>query len=156
MAQTVDVQYVHFYTQGSAAKRILPVAKAQTGTLPQMKKKKIQRIYIDPVATLGTVVAVCMLIMMMVGISQLRVEQQKTADMAAYVEQLQEKNIALQTQYEEECDLEAVGQTALALGMIPSQQAARTSIQVEVPVVENDMQVSLWERIGTFLTGLFA
>ena len=156
MAQRVDVQYIHFYTQGSAAKRILPVEKAQTGTLPQMKKKKIQRIYIDPVATLGTVVAVCMLIMMMVGISQLRVEQQRTTDMAAYVEQLQAKNTALQTQYEEECDLESVEKTALALGMIPSQQASRTSIQVEIPVVEGEMQATIWERIGTFLTGLFA
>ena len=156
MAQCVDVQYIHFYTQGSAARKLQPAVKPQTGTLPQIKKRKIQRIYVDPVAALGTVVAVCMLIMMMVGINQLRVEQQKTADMAAYVEQLQAKNTALQAQYEEECDLEAVEKTALAMGMIPQPQAAHTSIQVEVPVAEDQMQASVWERIGTFLTGLFA
>ena len=156
MAQHVDVQYINYYTQGSAARNILPAEKNQTGALPKMKKKKVQRIYIDPVATLGTVVAVCMLIMMMVGIGQLRVEQQKTADMAAYVEQLQAKNIALQAQYEEECDLEAVEKTALALGMIPSDQASRTSIQVALPAAESDMPATIWQRIGTFLTGLFA
>ena len=156
MAQRVDVQYIHFYTQGSAARKLQPAVKPQTGTLPQIKKRKIQRIYVDPVAALGTVVAVCMLIMMMVGINQLRVERQKTADMAAYVEQLQAKNTALQAQYEEECDLEAVEKTALALGMIPQPQAAHTSIEVEVPVVEDQMQASIWQRIGTFLTGLFA
>ncbi len=156
MAQRVDVQYIQFYTQGSAAKKIQPAVKTQTGTLPQIKKRKIQRIYIDPVATLGAVVAICMLIMMVVGIGQLRAEQQKTADMIAYVEQLQAKNTALQVQYEEECDLEAVEKTALALGMIPQPQAPHTSIQVELPAVENDMPVSLWQRIGTFLTGLFA
>ena len=156
MAQRIDVQYIHFYTQGSAARRILPAVKPQTGVLPQMKKKKIQRIYVDPVAVLGTVVAVCMLIMMVVGIGQLRAEQQKTADMMAYVEMLQQENTALQTRYDEECDLEAVEKTALALGMIPSQQANRTAIQVELPQPQTDIQVSLWQRIGTFLTGLFA
>ena len=156
MAQRVDVQYINFYTQGSAAKKLQPAAKPQTGTLPQIKKRKIQRIYIDPVAILGTVVAVCMLVMMMVGISQLRTEQQRTAEMTAYVEQLQAENTALQTQYEEECDLEAIEKTALALGMIPQPQASHTSIQVEVPVVENNMPATIWQRIGTFLTGLFA
>ena len=107
-------------------------------------------------AALGTVVAICMLVMMLVGISQLRVEQQKTAEMVSYVEQLQAKNIALQAQYEEECDLEAVEKTALALGMIPQPQASHTSIQVELPVVEDNTQVTIWQRIGTFLTGLFA
>lgn len=156
MAQRVDIQYVRYYTQGSAARNIQPAAKTQTGKIPQMKKKKIQRIYIDPVATLGTVVALCMLVMMVVGISQLRAEQKKTAEMTAYVEQLQERNVALQAQYEEECDLKAVEKTALALGMIPCEQASRTSIQVELPSVEDDMSVSIWQKIGTFLTGLFA
>ena len=156
MAQHVDVQYIHFYTQGSAARKLQPAVKDQTGTLPQIKKRKVQRIYIDPVATLGAVVAICMLVMMVVGISQLRVEQQKTAEMVSYVEQLQAKNTALQAQYEEECDLEAVEKTALALGMIPQPQAAHSFIQVEIPVVENEMQATIWQRIGTFMTSLFA
>ena len=156
MVQRVDVQYIHLYTQGSAARKIQPAVKPQTGTLPQIKKRKVQRIYIDPVATLGAVVAICMLIMMVVGVSQLRTEQQKTAQMVSYVEQLQAKNTALQTQYEEECDLEAVEKTALALGMIPQPEATHTSIQVEIPVAETDLQINLWQRIGTFLTGLFA
>lgn len=156
MAQHVDVQYIRYYTQGSAARSILPAAKPQTGKLPNIKKKKIQRIYIDPVATLGAVVAICMLVMMVVGIGQLRAEQQKTADMISYVEQLQAKNTALLAQYEEECDLEAVEKTALALGMIPQPQAAHTSIHVELSTAENHMPVTLWQRIGTFLTGLFA
>ena len=156
MAQHVDVQYVRYYTQGSAARQIQPAVKSQTGTLPQIKKKKIQRVYIDPVATLGTVVALCMLIMMVVGISQLRAEQQRTAEMVAYVELLQQQNTALQVQYEEECDLEAVEKTALALGMSPQPQAAHSSIQVEIPVVENEMQATIWQRIGTFMTSLFA
>ena len=143
MAQRIDVQYIHFYTQGSAAKRILPADNQQIGTLPKTTRKKIRRIYVDPVATLGTVVAIGMLIAMVVGIVQLRNMQHKTAEMAAYVEQLQQQNATLQAQYEEECDLEAVEKTALALGMIPSEQASRTTIQVELPAENTEMPMTI-------------
>ena len=154
MAQRVDIQYVKFYTQGSVARRVAPVVPSLISALPKIKKQKLHKLYIDPVAILGTAVAVCMLVMMAVGVSQLRSEQQKTAEIAAYVEQLQAENDALQAQYQEECDLEAIEKTALALGMIPRQDAAHISIQIETPEMQE--QVSLWQRIGTFLTGLFA
>ncbi len=156
MAQRVDVQYIRYYTQGSAAKQVLPAVKQETGVLPQRKKRKLQRIYVDPVAILGTTVAVCMLIAMVVGITRLQAAQQKTAAMTAHLEQLQAENTALQAQYDAQCDLEEVKKTALALGMIPSEQATRTAIEVELPAVENEIPMSIWQRIGTFLTGLFA
>ena len=118
------------------------------------KKRKVHRIYVDPVATLGILVAVSMLIMMAVGVSQLRSEQTETAAMVEYVQQLQGENVALQAQYDEECDLEMVEKTALALGMIPRQDAPHVSI--EIPMPQQQETVSLWQRIGTFLTGLFA
>lgn len=156
MAQRVNVEYIQFYTQGSAARRIMPAWNFHISALPQMKKRKIQRIYVDPVAVLGIVVAVCMFIMMAVGVTQLRAEQQKTDAMVAYVEQLQAKHSVLQAQYDTECDLEVVEKTALALGMIPQQQAEHISIEVELPQLADTEQISLWQRVGTFLTGLFA
>ncbi|MBQ8748311.1 MAG: hypothetical protein IJZ14_00640 [Oscillospiraceae bacterium] len=156
MAQNVDVRYVQFYTHGSAAKRIAPAAIPLISALPKPKKRKIQRIYVDPVATLGIVVAVCMLVMMVVGISQLRVEQQKTAQMISYVERLQQENDSLQAEYLAECNMEEVERTALALGMIPREDALYTPIEVELPQLESAQQASIWQRIGTFLTGLFA
>ncbi len=155
MVQRVDVQYVQFYTQGNTAKRVVSPVAPKFGTVPVAKKKKIQRIYVDPVAALGIVVATVMLIMMAVGISQLRAEHRKTAEMEQRVEQLQMENMALQAQYNEECDLEAIHKTALALGMIPQEEAVRIPIEIALPPQELP-QVSLWQRIGTFLTGLFA
>jgi len=155
MVQRVDIQYVRFYTQGSAAKKVAPAISVHTGALPQVTKRKVQRIYLDPVALLGTAVAVCMLIMMLVGLSGLRAEQAKTEEMVSYVEQLRQENEALHTQYEEECDLERIRETALALGMIPCEEAAHVAIQVSVPQVQEE-PANLWQRIGTFLTGLFA
>lgn len=154
MAQRIDVQYVQFYTQGSAARHVMPAISSYFRPLPQIKKRKVRRIYVDPVAALGTVVAVCMLIMMAVGVSQLRTQQQKTMAMEQYVEQLQIENRQLQAEYASQCDLDAVEKTALALGMIPQQEAAHTTIEVEPPLVQEP--VTLWSRIGTFLTGLFA
>ena len=156
MAQNVDVRYVQFYTHGSAAKRIAPAAIPLISELPKPKKRKIQRIYVDPVATLGIVVAVCMLVMMVVGISQLRVEQQKTAQMVSYVERLQQENDSLHAEYLAECNMEEVEKTALALGMIPCEDAIYTPIEVALPEIESAQQASIWQRIGTFLTGLFA
>ena len=156
MAQRVDVQYIHFYTQGSAAKQVLPAQKQQTSTLPKMQKKKVRRVYVDPVAVLGAGVAVCMLVAMVVGVVRLQNAQKKTVQLTSYVEQLEMKNAALQAQYDEECDLEAVKETALALGMIPAEQATRTAIQVEIPADEESAPMSVWQRIGTFLTGPFA
>ena len=154
MAQRVDVQYVQFYTQGSTARRIMPAISTYFRPLPQIKKRRICRVYVDPVAALGIVVAVCMLAMMAVGVSQLRTEQYKSTVMEEYVQRLEIENQHLHAEYVASCDLEAVEKTALALGMIPQAEAAHTTIQVEQP--QTEAPVSLWNRIGTFLTGLFA
>lgn len=154
MAQRIDVQYIQFYTHGNAAPRVAPAAPIETMQLPRTKKRKVQRIYVDPVATLGIVVAVCMLIMMAVGVSRLQKEQLETDALERYVELLQQENEKLEAKYIAERDLQDVEKTALALGMIPKEQAQQVSIQVELPKIPQ--QESLWNRIGTFLTGLFA
>lgn len=156
MAQRIDVQYVQFYTSGSAAQKVAPAISVHTGALPRVTKRRVRRIYVDPVAILGSAVAVCMLVMMLVGLSNLRTEQDKTAEMVHYVSQLQEENAMLRAWYVEECDLEKVEETALALGMVPRESVEHISIEVELPPIEEEVPVSLWQKIGTFLTGLFA
>ena len=47
-----------------------------------------------------------------------------------------------------------IKQTALALGMVPSQEVPQTQIEVILPEVEEEP--TTWENIGTFLTNLFA
>ena len=156
MAPRVDIQYVQFYTSGSAAKKVAPAIPVHTGALPQIKRRKVQRVYIDPVAIMGIFVAVCMLAMMMIGVVQLRNEQRQTVAMAEQVELLRQENEMLQAKYEMECDMESVEEIALALGMIPQQEAEHSFIHVEVPEIEEPEQITLWQRIGTFLTGIFA
>ena len=154
MAQ-LDVQYIRYSTDGSAARQYWPVfPRKHTTTVPKTHRHTRTRIYVDPVAILGIAVAVCMLLMMVVGVFQLQNAQQKAVLMERYVSELNAQNKALENQYETGYDLEEVEQTALALGMIPAEKVPQYSVSVSVPQIEEEQL--FWDRIGTFLTGLFA
>ena len=133
MAQ-IKAQYIQYYTAGSAARKLAPVIPLNPTALPQTKvRQKPMRIYLDPVALLGTVVAVAMLISMLVGVSALKSEQAKTATMVEYVETLRLENEALRTEYAQKCNLAEIEEAALALGMVPKEEVSHTLIQVELP-----------------------
>ena len=157
MAYKNGIQYVNFYTHGSAAKKIVPVHHAPKATLPKPKKRKRKVIYIDPVATVGIMVAICMTIMMFVGLSQLKKERQQAQVMESYVVHLDAQHQKLTEQYNAAFDLQDVERTALALGMKPQSQVPQTVIHMpaeEMPAVPQ--KITLLTQIGTILSGLFA
>ena len=154
MAQRTDIRYVQFYTDGSAARQVMPLSSARKPLLPKPKKMKRRNVYIDPVAMLGIVVAVCMLVLMTVGIFQFRAAQQETLAMEQYIQRLETENQLLNDAYEAGYDLVEVEKAALALGMIPKEDAMQVTIRLSEPPVAEP--VGIWERIGMFLTGLFA
>ncbi len=156
MASRTDIQYIRFYTAGSAAKKLEPVAPVQdTIRLPELKKKPRRKVvFLDPVALLGMTVAVCMLICMTVGIFQTWSSRQELQEMEQYVTSLTEENTALRSTYTAGYDLRQVEQTALALGMIPAEQARQISIQVSP--MHTEQTVALWESLGNILAGLIA
>ena len=135
MVRHPSVQYVHFYTDGSAARKIEPVIpfKKKTAILPKVRKQKRKLIYMDPVAVLGTCVAVCMLIMMLVGVGQLRSAQAEVKQMQDYVHYLEWENQELTQEYMQSYDLNDIRMTATALGMVPADQIAITPIEISVP-----------------------
>ncbi len=133
MAQ-MKAQYVQYYTAGTAARKLAPVIPLKTPALPRTRaKQKRIKIYLDPVALFGTVVAVSMLICVLVGWSALGSEQEKVSTMVEYVQTLQAENESLRTQYEGKCDLAEIEEAALALGMVPKEEVAHTVIQLELP-----------------------
>ena len=152
MARQFDIQYVSF-TDGNAARKIAPVSPWKIAKLPKINKNKKIVLNIDPVAIVGMVTAVIMLVMMIVGVLQLREAQQQTAAMESYVESLREENIQLMTAYQEGYDLEEIETMALALGMVPNTQVR--TVRMDVPVVAEENS-SPWEQVWIFLTGLFA
>ena len=157
MAQRTSVQYVRFYTEGTAARKLeyaVPEKKITT-VLPKPKKVKRRKIYVDPVAILGVAVAICMLVVMAVGINQLKQANAEAVMMEQYVNRLAFENKELAEQYEDSYDIEMVKQTAEALGMVPREEVPVTTIEVTVPV-EVVEEPTVWETIGTLLTNLFA
>lgn len=151
----LDVQYIRYSTEGSVARQYLPVfPKKRTASVAKPRTHKRIRVYVDPVAIFGTAVAVCMLVMMFVGVFQFRAAQQENAAMAAYVTSLSAENKALENEFNNGYDLENVRQTALALGLVPQESVRQVALPV--PQVQQAQQTNFIERIGTFLAGLFA
>lgn len=157
MANRQDVQYIRFYTDGNAARQPEYVFRKPKTTLPKVRKKKACVIKLDPVAVCGIVMAVVLLVMMLSGLRTLRAEQLQLQQMCDYVYELELENRELSNTYESEIDLTQVEQRALALGMIPLEEARHITIQVSAPVEEVTVEEpTVWESICGFFERLFA
>ena len=154
MAQQTVVQYVSFYTEGSAARKVIPLVSLDPVKKPKTKKKKLLKILVDPISLAAIVMSFMMLLLMGVGVVQLNAARENTARMAQYVEQLQNENQVLTDRFENELDLEDVERNALALGMIPAEQADTVILRVPTEPVEENPDA--WQSVYTFLAALFA
>ena len=155
MARKPEVQYIRYYTDGSAARQLEPKAPRKRKTaLPKSQRQKRKVVYVDPVAIGGIAVSAVMLVMMAVGSVQMYNAHRQNVQMEAYVQSLSRENAVLQDTYEAGIDLEEIEQSALALGMIPEAQAQTFTVSVEMPQIVEEP--TFWEKVGAFLTGLFA
>lgn len=156
MAYQHKIQYIRIYTDGSAAKELKPVApETAYPPLPKTVRRRRAVIRIDPVAILGTVVAVVMLVCMLLGVAQLERNREENARLRTYVSELQTENQALRTEYENGYDLETVRQTAHEMGLVPIDRVAHVRIQVQDPAAKQETP-SAFEQFMTTLADLFA
>ena len=154
MARQPDIQYIRYYTDGSAARKVAPLAPLKTLKLPKIRLKKRITLHIDPLAIAGIFMAVVMTVLMAAGIANLNAASQELQTMESYVQTLTEENAQLRQTFREGYDLEEVKTTALALGFVPKDQVKHITIRIPPePVVK---EPTSWERFCTFLTGLFA
>lgn len=156
MARKNDILYVRFQTDGSAARQLIqPAPFENTLKLPKVRRQKRYILRVDPVAIIGTVAAVSMLIMMVAGIFRLAATRQQMVQMEAYVQELSQENTRLQGEYRNGYDLESVERTARAMGMVPAQQIKQIPIEVELPQ-EEPAPRNFFERVTAFFKDLFA
>ncbi len=153
MAGRIDVRYIHFYTDGSAARKVMPAEPIRPVKLPKARKRRRIVMRVDPIAMAGIVLSVVMLVLMWAGMAKLNQARAETAVMASYVDTLRQEQELLSAEYENGYDLAQVERTALALGMVPEDQVARVTLKIPQPPAE---EPGAWERFYTFLTGLFA
>lgn len=156
MAVKHDILYVNFYTDGSAARKIAPAfPQKKPQNKPRVRKKKRIVVHVDPVAIASVLVATVMLVMMAVGLMQLQSMQAQAQAMENHLQSLELQNQQLTQQYWEGIDLKEVEKTAIALGMVPGEQAQMVPVQLDVTEQPTPSQTPL-EQIIVFLTNLFA
>lgn len=155
MARKTQVQYINFYTAGSAAYQLEePIRRKADVQLPKPRRKKRIVLRVDPVAVFGLCMAVVMFVMMICGVCNLVSARNQQAQMADYVQRLEAENARLEETYRQGYDLDEIYEIATAMGMIPVEQAQH--VQVTVAAVEEEEEPSGWDNFIVFLAGLFA
>ena len=157
MSQKPKIQYVgQFYIHGSEARQLeLQEKKKQAKSkLPLERLRKIEVVYLDPVAIFGIVTALVMLTVMILGVLQIRDDWKEYRVMSNYISRLNSENAELQADYRSQYDLEDIRIKAQALGMVPKSDLEVRTVYVTIPQPEPEMT---WlEELQWFLSGLFA
>lgn len=157
MARQPDIQYVRFYTAGSAARKLEVISEPQKkAELPRPKVRRQRRkvIRIDPIALCAVAVAVCMFAAMVAGLVELAAVSIRADKMESYAAQLQSENAQLRDTYEAGYDLADIEEKALGMGMVPAEQVEHITVQVEYPQPEPEL--SFWEELRLTIAELFA
>ena len=157
MAQKPEIQYIgQFYIHGSEAKELArknEQKKART-ELPLHRFERVRKVHVDLLAISSLLVATVLLVTMVMGTLSLQTAWQELGTAQQYVYELEQKNRSLSAQYHAAYDLEEIRSAAIALGMIPVEEAQVMSLHVTVPVQQPEP--TLLEDIIWFLEGLFA
>ena len=157
MNQKPKIQYVgQFYVHGSEARQLeLQARKKQAKSkLPMERLRKVEVVYLDPVAIFGITVALVMLAVMVLAVLQIRDDWQDYRTMSGYVSRLNSENAKLKEEYRSQYDLEDVRLKAEALGMVPRSELEVRTVFVTIPEPEPEMT---WlEEVQWFLNGLLA
>ena len=157
MAQKPEIQYIgQFYVHGSEAKELAKKneqKKAKT-ELPLHRFERVRKVYVDPLAICSLLAAVVLMVSMVVGTLSLQTAWKELETARQYVFELQTDNSVLKSQYRAGYDLEEVRNAALALGMIPVDEAQVMQLRVTVPAAEP--QQTWVDDLVWFLEGLFA
>ena len=142
MSQKPKIQYVgQFYIHGSEARQLeLQEKKKQAKSkLPLERLRKIEVVYLDPVAIFGIVTALVMLTVMILGVLQIRDDWKEYRVMSNYVSRLNSENAELQADYRSQYDLEDIRIKAQALGMVPKSDLEVRTVYVTIPQPEPEM-----------------
>ena len=156
MSQKPKIQYVgQFYIHGSEARQLeLQEKKKAKSKLPLERLRKMEVIYLDPVAIFGIVTALVMLTVMILGVLQIRDDWEEYRVMSNYVSRLNSENAQMQADYRSQYDLEDIRAKAQAMGMVPKSELEVRTVYVTIPQPEPKMT---WlEEIQWFLSGLLA
>ena len=157
MVRKPDIQYVDkFYVHGSEARvlELKPNKKKAKTVLPEAAPVKEKVVRIDLLSLSAIAVAATMIVLMVVGCFQLKAAFDRSVAMSHYVISLQNENLDLNKDYYNGFDPADIEQKALALGLIPMENAKTMTMTVTIP--EEVPAPTMWENFTWFMKGLLA
>ena len=145
MARSNDIQYIRYYTPGSAAEKVeLPkIVKKQPK--PKAEKAKTPVLQVDGLAAVGIVVAAVMLLCMLMGFIQVCAINRQVQDLEVYISQLEVQQDQLKTEYEHGYELDEIRLAAQSMRLVPVEQVQH--ITISVPETEEVVELTWWESI---------
>lgn len=155
MAQKTEIQYVgQFYVYGSEAPKPETKQKKPRVKRPELHLERFQKIYINPVALLGVVVALVLLGLLITGAYHLRDTRVAYDKMKTKLTDLKIENAQLYHSYHTSYDLEEIRAQAEKIGMVDREKAECFTVFFSVP--EPKKQNTAWDDFVWLLSGLFS
>lgn len=153
MVNKPEIQYVgQFYVHGSEAPALKKAKKKEHAFLA--KPERVRKVYVDPVAFCGILVAAVMLVALVLGSLQLQQVWQEHAVMQEYLSQLKRENAALEHNYRISYDLDEIKKLSDTLGLVPIEEVETQHVRVTPP--EPKPQRTWLDDVRWFFEGLFA
>ena len=154
MARKTTERYVRYYTFGSTAAKL--DRQERKAALPKYTApEKRKPIPVDPIALVGSAVAVLLAILMLVGFAQVAHTSAQVRKLETQVMTLELEQEQLRQKYENGYDLEQVRTAAESMGMIPAEEAIH--VRVELPAESVQIEtLSWWDSVMLSLRQFFA
>lgn len=154
MARSNDIQYIRYYTPGSAAEKVeLPqIVKKQPK--PRVEKPKTPVVQIDGLAAVGIMVAAVMLLCMLMGFVQACALNRQVQDLEVYVSQLEVRQEQLEAEYAHGYNLEEIRLAAQSMGLVPKAQVQHVTISI--PETQTVVEITWWEAVVNAIKEFFA
>lgn len=160
MARKADIQYIqHSYTVGTAAKKLAVTEAPKKAPLPIFEPQMLEPdqkicVNVDALSLGAIAVAVVLAVLMVVSLLQFGAVHREQVALQEYVYTLSNEHAQLEQTYRNGFDLAEIKAQALALGMIPADQAQIMNISGRLPVEEP--APTFWENVQQFFGELFA
>ena len=154
MARKTTERYVRYYTFGSTAVKL--DRRERKAALPEYKTpEKRKPIAVDPIALVGSAVAVLLAVLMLVGFAQVAHTSAKVQKLQTQVMTLELEQEQLRQKYESGYDLEEVRVAAESTGMIPAEDAIHVRVELPTDTIQIE-HLSWWDSMLLSLRRFFA
>ena len=154
MARNKTERYVRYYTFGSTAAKL--DRRERKAALPKYKTpEKRKPIAVDPIALVGSAVAVLLAVLMLVGFAQVAHTSAQVHKLETQVMTLELEQEQLRQKYENGYDLEEVRAAAESMGMIPAEDAIHVRVELPGETVQIET-LSWWDSMMLSLRRFFA